>query len=55
MTKIEEVLQPLWNLRKVLHVEGRSDVMVSQSEVGEMLERLLLQVERDWRQVFHPQ
>ena len=47
MSKIEEALQPLWGLRKLLHVEGRSDVQVSQSEVGEMLERLLRQVETE--------
>ena len=47
MSKIEDALLPLWNLRNLLHVEGRADVMVSQSEVGEMLETLLRQVERD--------
>ena len=47
MTNIEDVLLPLCNLRRLLHVEGRADVMVSKSEVGEMLETLLRQVETD--------
>ena len=47
MSKIEDALLPLWNIRRLLHVEGRADIMVSQSEVGEMLETLLRQVERD--------
>ena len=49
MTKIEikDALLPLWSFRRLLHVEGRADVMVSQSEVGEMLETVLRQVERD--------
>ena len=47
MSEIKEALLPLWNLRQLLHVDGRAGVMVDQSVVGEMLETVLRQVEPD--------